>query len=120
LVEGLERPLLVAKVFDRVTLSAGTVKSRIFGVVVPPADQAPSVLADDEVLRLLNAAKARVKRVPVAETDPEALELALTGGVDCLQQALPSLGLPFKHPDLQPLGLLWPAPPKPKGVPADT
>lgn len=108
MVEGLEHPLVIAKVFDRVTLSSGTVRSRIFGVVVPEDGAAASLVTDDKLLVILNEAKARAKGAPPAEADRIVLEQAFALGLETLRQALPTLGLPFKHPDHQPLGLLWP------------
>ena len=109
MIEGLEDPLVIAKVFDRVTASSVTVRSRIFGIVVPQDGSAASVVTDDKLLVMLNQVKARSKESSLPETSRSVLEQAFCVGIERLQQALPTLGLPFKHPDHQPLGLLWPA-----------
>lgn len=118
MVEGLEDPVVVAKVFDRITLSAGTVRSRIFGIAVPSTEQDVAILTDDKLLVMLNQCKARAKPLPPEGFDRQLLHQAFTVGIDRLEQSLSSLGLPFKHPDYQPLGLLWPA--SAQGINADS
>ncbi|WPL15709.1 RNA polymerase-associated protein RapA [Thiorhodovibrio winogradskyi] len=109
-IDGLEHPLVIAKVIDRVTLSSGTLRSRIFGVVVPLEGASPEVVTDDELLRILNQTRFREKTLasPVA-IDKSILEQTYNLGVERLRLSLTTLGLPFKHPEHQPLGLLWPA-----------
>lgn len=110
-IEGLEHPLVIAKVIDRVTLSSGTLRSRIYGVVVPLDGRPPEVVTDDALLRILNRSKIRDKTptYPVA-IEQSLLEQTFNLGVERLRETLTTLGLPFKHPEHQPLGLLWPGP----------
>ncbi len=58
---------------------------------------------------MLNQCKARAKPEPREDFDRQLLHRSFTVGIDSLERALSSLGLPFKRPDYQPLGLLWPA-----------
>lgn len=108
-VEGLSHPVVIAKVFDRLTASSGTARSRVFGVLVPADDTEISVLSDDALLVMLNDLKARGNEPKVPSADRQAVETSFTQGIDTLTNALSELKLPFSVPDVQPLGILWPA-----------
>jgi hypothetical protein len=56
-IAGLKQPLVIAKVIDRVTVSSSTLRSRIFGVLVPLVDGSPEIVPDDKLLRILNEAR---------------------------------------------------------------
>ena len=76
---------------------------------MPATAQDVAILTDDQLLVMLNQCKARAKPEPREDFDRQLLHRSFTVGIDSLEQALSSLGLPFKHPDYQPLSLLWPA-----------
>lgn len=108
-IDGLEHPLVIAKVIDRVTLSSGTLRSRIYGIVVPLKDASPEVVTDDDLLRILNKTKFRDKTpARLVSIEQSLLEQTLNLAVERLRESLATLGLPFKHPEHQTLGLLWP------------
>jgi ERCC4-related helicase len=109
LIDGLEHPLVIARVFDRVTVSAGTVRSRVFGIFVPKDGSEPLVLPDDKLLLILNNVKGQSKECSPPDEGPQVLEQALAAGIHTLQESVSELGLPFKYPEHQPLGLLWPS-----------
>lgn len=107
-VPGLTAPLVIAQVYDRVTESTGAMRFRLFGVAVPDAGE-PQVLSDDALLVLLNKLK-KPRREPERPTvAADLIEARLVQGMGALHAALPGLDLPFAVPDLQPLGMLWPA-----------
>ncbi|WP_338115485.1 DEAD/DEAH box helicase [Thiocystis minor] len=109
MIDGLEHPMVIAKVFDRVTASSGTVRSRVFGILIPKDGTTASILTDDKLLLMLNQTKVRTKAPPLSiAVDRSLLEQTFVIGIERLRQSLPALGLPFKYPEHQPLGLLWP------------
>jgi len=108
-VKGVSDPIVVAKVFDRVTASSGTVSSRVFGVRLPEDPRSASILSDDELLVMLNDLKARGSERIVPDVDGRTVEASFTRGLEMLTDALSELKLPFSVPDVQPLGMLWPA-----------
>jgi ERCC4-related helicase len=107
-VEGLAHPVVIAKVFDRVTASSGTLRSRVFGVRVPADGTEASVLSDDALLVMLNDLKARGNEPRAPTADRRCVETTFTTGIQMLTDTLSALKLPFSVPDVEPLGLLWP------------
>lgn len=107
-VVGLAQPIVIAKVFDRVTESAGAVRYRAFGVVVPGDGAATMIVSDDELLVMLNGLKSRGTEPCRPAVEHSEVERRFVHGVDALVKALPGLNLPFKVPDVRALGVLWP------------
>lgn len=107
-IPGLVQPVVIARVFDRVTESTGAVRCRIFGVEIPKVGAAAQVISDDALLIMLNGIKSRGTDPYRPAVEQSEVEDHFARGMEALVQALPGLKLPFKVPDVQPLGVLWP------------
>ena len=104
-VGGLSAPLVLVKLQDRVTTTAGQVQSVVVGVVLDASTLEPvEVLQDWEVLlRLNNATVPRSPRtIPMPAIDHGKLERAAL-------DAAARLALPFERPVAAPLVALWPS-----------
>jgi hypothetical protein len=66
-------------------------------------------LPDDELLVMLNDLKARASDTSAPEVDRQSVEVSFTRGLGMLTEALAELKLPFSVPDVEPMGMLWPA-----------
>jgi superfamily II DNA or RNA helicase len=99
--------LLIFRCYDRITGNLAQPKSIIYGVI--PELESIHILRDWQVLQALNEFAGTLK--PMADSEmapggapPGKLE-NLTRAESVLRQALPSLDLPFRQPELELLGI---------------
>jgi hypothetical protein len=108
----LARPLIILSVVDRVTTESSPVRSVVVGVEVADAHGPGRLLTDWELLQRLNGLLD--DRVPqslrVAGSPPEVVVVrpALDRARRLVEDALPSLDLPFRTPAVEGLAVLWP------------
>jgi hypothetical protein len=98
-------PLFVFRLSDRATGTSATVRASV--VAIDDRPEGPVVLRDWELLRRLNA--LRVGRSPQTSTVPgERGAGRLAAAEACVRAAIPSLELPYRVPETELLGVLWP------------
>ncbi len=103
----LNNPILVFRVFDRVTGSGVTIRSVLVGLEVDrDTGSVITVLRDWELLlRLNNVGSIKESKIgPKKETVARQME----GGIEAVKMRLDSLDLPFKVPEVEPFAVLWP------------
>ena len=105
-IQGLDTPLLMLLVSDRVTDGGAHVRLSVIGVVQESAGM--KVIRDWEVLKLLN--QLEVPRGTLDKTNIDSSQMqGWVGEAKLAAMAyLPELDLPFSVPELRELLLLWP------------
>jgi superfamily II DNA or RNA helicase len=106
---GIEQPLVVFALRDRVTGAEGAVKKVVVGVKGTPED-GWTLLRDWEIIKLLNplADKPRSRSFEVAARGGLAPSDVLEGAEKHLEASLGSLDLPFRLPAIESLACLVP------------
>jgi hypothetical protein len=100
--------LLIFRCYDRITGNLAQPRSIIYGVISEA--ESIHILKDWQVLQALNEFAGTLKPMPDSETapggDPPPGKLeTLTRAESVLREALPSLDLPFRQPELELLGI---------------
>ncbi len=106
-IDGLEQPLCVFLVRERVTSGGSQVRHVLFGVT-RCNDGIRAVLRDWEVFKLLNDLTG-LKSEPHPPDNSDDTKDFIGQAEVTLRTALPSLGLDFSAPELEPFGALFPA-----------
>ena len=105
-VRGLPQPVVAFQIFDEVTEHTSALQTSAVGVTVGGTDGHCGLLADLELLELLNSlSTAKAEPRPSQEQVSRACQLA-----EChLRTRLGDLRLPFVAPAVRLQAILWPA-----------
>lgn len=103
----LENPMLVYRIYDRVTGSGTSIRVVTVGVVLcKNTGNLEAFYKDWELLICLNSlGSLRVAKNP---PDGGSVTALLKRGMEEVQDRIESLGLPFKVPEIEPFAVLWP------------
>jgi hypothetical protein len=106
----LRRPIVVARVFDRVTGIPGAVRS-----VVVAAERSETgewtALRDWETVRTLNEVVgdvAGLRRFCAPPEDRALVKAALAAAVDAIESSVGKFGIGFRVPSIEVVAVLWP------------
>jgi ERCC4-related helicase len=106
----LKRPVVVARVFDRVTGAEGPVRAIVVGAERCEAGEW-KVLRDWEVLRLLNEVVAKVagsRKLSAPGNEVSTVKAAVATAAGIIERSVPELAVHFRVPSLEVVGVLWP------------
>lgn len=108
IVEGLQSPILVVAISNRVTVATGQSRRVLAGITGSSGEHV--VLRDWEVLRAVNG--RTVKDEPIAirgRCEPEPI-VWLSAATENAASLVSGIGLPFESVRIEELALLWPEP----------
>ncbi|GMW01531.1 MAG: hypothetical protein AMXMBFR84_26680 [Candidatus Hydrogenedentota bacterium] len=104
---GFERPILVFRIWDRVTGLNTTVRAVVVGVeTVPNTGEVAAILRDWELLLRLN--KLTKPRTLDHKPDPAETSIHLKNGAEAVRAELASFDLPFSIPEVDLYAVFWP------------
>jgi len=107
----LSEPVCVFRVVDRVTVDSGPIRAVVFGVT-RDGDKSYHILRDWELFQRLNRitdiGRSKLSEAQKRPTDVSLIQAVMQRSLEELEQNLPSFDLPFRVPETQPLGILWP------------
>lgn len=107
----LPRPLVVARVMDRVTGSEGPVRSVVVAAERSEENGKWMLLRDWELVRQLNgvvASVAALRRSAVTAGDQWVIKAAVDAAVTGIEREVPMLNLNFRVPSVEVVAVLWP------------
>ena len=102
----LEEPLVIFKIFDRVTSQDGNVRQVIIGI----KGNKDEILQDWQLIDLINQLLKSKKPSSESENrlESQALHSIIKNSENTLKQHIESLNLPFSVPEIKPLALFIP------------
>ena len=103
---GLKEPLMVFKIFDRVTSQEGNVRQVIVGI----KSDSNEILQDWQLIDLLNQMLKSKKTSPESEDhlEPKLLHNIIASSENTLKRQIGDLDIPFNVPEIKPLALFLP------------
>jgi hypothetical protein len=107
----VRRPLVVARVIDRVTGRGEPVRSAVFGVEMSQENGQWSVLRDWELVRRLNEVVVNVTALRRSYTPADGLgpiKGTVDSAVSTMEGELAKLNLSFRVPSVEAVAVLWP------------
>lgn len=107
----LRQPMIVARVFDRITGSQAPIRSVVVAAERLDESSGWARLRDWEVVRRLNEAVANLpamRRSCAPPADRNAVKTAVDAAVAFITGELPKLDLGFRVPSVEILAVLWP------------
>ena len=106
-ISGIEKPLAVFVIYDRVTSKAGNVQQIVVGV----SSDKMELLMDWHLIRLLNKALKNKKMEEEQATvfDKEELSVFINNAEKFIASKIEELNTPFEIPDIKQLSLLIPS-----------
>ena len=105
----LKQPLIVFRVFDRVTSEKTSIRNVIIGITYLSGEL--RILHDWQLLLDLNNVSLGRDARADSSTSPENIDEIkdmVFNGKKLVAETIPNLDVPFKHPEIELLSLLWP------------
>jgi hypothetical protein len=112
--EVLPRPIVVAKVFDRITGNDKPVRSAVIGAERSAETEDWTTLRDWELVQRLNALLANIGTLRKACTpsdDAAAVGHASNIAITVIEREIPQLKLSFRVPTIDSIAVFWPGSP---------